>query len=154
MPLELTEVEDSQPFAGILGTTTELKVLEYLISLPSFTFNISELGRAADVSRPIAQRVVETFSKWGILKIASRNGGVNLYRLNADSPHVLAMQRFVYATNDLVFDLGRFLTSQIIVEGQSVSTSVLDIVPETIDLSQVLPIEFDTPAFFPIVAGR
>lgn len=150
MPVELTEAENNHPFAGILGNTTELKVLEYLLSLPSFTFNISELGRAAIVSRPIAQKVIEVFTKWGILKVVSQHSGVNLYQLNEDSAHVQAMQRFVFATNDLVFDLAGHLSGQVSVEEQASFTSVLDLNLPEADESRSIFVEFD-PSDAPLV---
>jgi len=83
-----------RPFEGILGNTSELRLLEYLISLPKLDFNISELSRVSDVSRPPVDKVIKKFANWGIVQVLPRRGNMTFYKLDEESPIVAALTDF------------------------------------------------------------
>ncbi|MCK4367546.1 MAG: hypothetical protein KAW84_06320 [Thermoplasmata archaeon] len=89
------ENEDfEKPFEGILGTSSEVELLEYLLSCPDFTFNITELAKISEVpSRRTCNDIVKRFLKWGILVKTDQVGNIKLYRLNKDSEIVQTMYR-------------------------------------------------------------
>jgi len=83
-----------RPFQGVLGNTSELRVLEHLISLPRFDFNITELARAARLSRPAADKVVKNFTEWGIVTALQKRGNMTFYKLDEGSPLVTTFLAF------------------------------------------------------------
>lgn len=103
--------EAGAPFGGVLGRTVELAVFDFLLGFPTKEFNVSDLAREAEISRPSARQVLRKFLEWGILEESSRRGSVEYYRLKEGSLHVEAMQSFVGATNEVMFGLSRTLLS-------------------------------------------
>lgn len=77
----------SSPFEGVLGNTSELRMLEYLLPLEGIDFNITELAEEIGVSRVTVTRIVKKFVELGVLnsKKASR---ITYYGINPDSPIV------------------------------------------------------------------
>lgn len=80
-----------KPFEGILGNSTELRLLEYLMPLAGIEFNITELAEETGVSRPTITRIVKNFVKQGIL--FARAGQIVQYSTNPDSPIVKTMEQ-------------------------------------------------------------
>lgn len=76
-----------QPFDGVLGNSSELRLLEFLLPLHDVEFNISELADEVTVSRVTITRVVKKFVEKDILK-TRRVAPVNYYSLNYASPIV------------------------------------------------------------------
>ncbi len=76
-----------QPFDGVLGNSSELRLLEFLLPLHDVEFNISELADEVTVSRVTITRVIKKFVEKDILK-TRRVAPVNYYSLNYASPIV------------------------------------------------------------------
>jgi DNA-binding IclR family transcriptional regulator len=72
----------------VFGAHPDVRVLEFLAQHPEFDYNLSELARNADVSRPTAYKVVARLTKRGILARTRRVGASWFYRLNPASPLV------------------------------------------------------------------
>ena len=90
-----------KPFEGILGNSCELQVIDYLLALPNFDFNISELSRKMGVSRSSIDRIVKKFLRWNILKITVKRGNVIFYQINKNSVIV----REMYNLNNGIIDI-------------------------------------------------
>ena len=90
----MDEDRGEKPFEGILGNNCELRLLEYLLSLPNFDFNITELSRVSGVSRPRTNEVVKNFLEWKIIREKVKRGNMRFYELNKESPLVDAMYYF------------------------------------------------------------
>jgi DNA-binding transcriptional regulator GbsR (MarR family) len=80
------------PFEGLLGDTSELRTIQFLLPVSGMRFNISELARETRISRQTMIRVVAKLTKWNVLKIAGRHGGANYYALNQDSGFIKAFE--------------------------------------------------------------
>jgi DNA-binding IscR family transcriptional regulator len=80
------------PFEGLLGDTSELRTIQFLLPAIGMRFNISELARGTRISRQTMIRVVAKLTKWNVLKIAGRHGGANYYALNQDSGFIKAFE--------------------------------------------------------------
>jgi hypothetical protein len=119
MAVEVDESDFSRPFAAILGDTSELKILERLLAMPGFTFNLTELAKEGIVSRPIAQKIIEKFLRWQIVAIVEEHGQRRTYRLSKDSAHVRSLYDFTFATNDMVFGLSQQMNESVSVSGSS-----------------------------------
>lgn len=90
-----------KPFEGILGNSCELQVIDYLLALPNFDFNISELSRKMGVSRSSIDRIVKKFLRWDILKKTGKRGNVIFYQINKNSEIV----RVMYNLNNGIIDI-------------------------------------------------
>jgi len=83
---ELTQPEpdvQGRPFKGVLGDTSELRIIEHLLA-SSCDFNISELARATQVSRPTVHKAVRKLLECGVLQVHSTRGNMRFYGLNED----------------------------------------------------------------------
>jgi|HubBroStandDraft_1064217.scaffolds.fasta_scaffold02868_7 hypothetical protein len=119
------------PFGGILGQSSELKVLDFVLGFPTKDFNVSELAREADLSRPSARSVLYKLLDWGILEGAGVRAGSRYFKLNETSDHVASLREFLQATNELIVGKLGFLTTaqepELVSAGVS---SLLDYLPE------------------------
>lgn len=77
-----------KPFDGLLGDTKELQILDFLLQMESFSFNITELERDAGVSRPTATRIIRMFKEYGLVKIERTEGRTAYYKIDSESPFV------------------------------------------------------------------
>jgi DNA-binding transcriptional regulator GbsR (MarR family) len=82
----------SAPFEKIFGDTSELRVIQFLLPMNGFEFNISDMARGADVSRQALNNVVKKLLKWNVLKITSKHGNANYYALNKNSGFIEAFE--------------------------------------------------------------
>jgi DNA-binding transcriptional regulator GbsR (MarR family) len=80
------------PFEGLFGDTRELRVIQFLLPSKGLEFNISELARATDVSRPTVKRIAKKFVQWNILKITNKHGNANYYTLDENSGFIEAFE--------------------------------------------------------------
>jgi len=71
----------THPFRGVLGDTSELRIIEQLMSSAS-DFNISELARVTQVSRPTVHKAVRKLLESGVLEVHSTRGNMKFYGLN------------------------------------------------------------------------
>lgn len=83
----------SNPFEGLLGNNSELRMLEYLLPLDGIDFNITELAEEVGVSRVTATRVAKKFAEWDVLNSTARSG-VTYYSINPESPIVKNIIQF------------------------------------------------------------
>jgi DNA-binding transcriptional regulator GbsR (MarR family) len=82
----------SEPFEKIFGDTSELRVIESLLPNKNRDFNITELAEESDISRQAAIPVVKKFLQWNLLKIDSKRGNANYYKVNEDSDFIKAFR--------------------------------------------------------------
>ena len=136
----MKETNDTEkPFEGILGTSSEVELLEYLMSCPDFSFNISELARISEVpSRRTCGEIVKRFLKWEILTKVGQVANIKQYRLNTDSELVQAMYRF----NDVL--ISTIMEKELGIASEDHVPSVDVYVPEHVVPIDVLPTEFTT----------
>ena len=73
------------PFEKIFGDTSELRVIQFLMPMKDYEFNISDLARGSGVSRQVLNSVVRKLLKWHVLKIVSKHSNANYYALDKDS---------------------------------------------------------------------
>lgn len=101
----------ARPFEGVLGDTTELKVIQFLLPLSDLEFNISEISRSIGVSRQTLVPVIKKLTKWNVLKIVSIHGNAKYYAMNKDSGFINAFENL----NNCVIEqmLGEDTSSQI-----------------------------------------
>ena len=82
----LTELEgetQSQPFKGVLGDTSELRIIEQLLSSAS-DLNITELSKVTRVSRPTVHKAVRKLLECGVIEVHATRGNMRFYGLSED----------------------------------------------------------------------
>lgn len=82
----------AEPFEKIFGDTSELRVIESLLPNKDRDFNITEIADESDISRQAAIPVVKKFLEWNLLKIDSKRGNANYYKVNEDSDFIKAFR--------------------------------------------------------------
>lgn len=82
----------AEPFEKIFGDTSELRVIESLLPNKNRDFNITEIAEESDISRQAAIPVVKKFLQWNLLKIDSKRGNANYYKVNEDSDFIKAFR--------------------------------------------------------------
>jgi DNA-binding transcriptional ArsR family regulator len=100
------------PFQGLLGDSTEVRVLRALLADPWHDFMKLELAKDAGVTRPSLDRVWKTFLQHGLVFEVRKLGRIRTYRLNAENPLVKDLQRFVKT-------LGRGVSDQALAKERS-----------------------------------
>jgi hypothetical protein len=85
-----------EPFERLLGDTSELRILHYLLPLNGSEFNMTEIAIGAGISRQTAIRMVNKFMKWGILKITCKRGNAYYYALREDAVFIEVLESLNY----------------------------------------------------------
>jgi DNA-binding transcriptional ArsR family regulator len=80
------------PFAGLLGNTSELKAIQFLLPLHGLEFNISEISRNVGVTRQTLEPAIKKLTKWNVLKVVSKHGNAKYYAMNEDSGFIEAFE--------------------------------------------------------------
>lgn len=80
------------PFAGLLGNTSELKAIQFLLPLRGLEFNISEISRNVGITRQTLEPAIKRLTKWNVLKVVSKHGNANYYAMNEDSGFIEAFE--------------------------------------------------------------
>lgn len=88
--------DETPPFEYLLGETSELRLIEKLLSMPAFEFSITELAQTAGLSRLSTYRALRKFEEWALVSPLSR-GKRTRYQLNSESRIVHAFYDFNHA---------------------------------------------------------
>ena len=82
----------AQPFKGVLGDTSELRIIERLLSSTD-DLNITELSKAAQISRPTVHKAVRKLLECGVIEVHATRGNMRFYGLseNWEIGNVLTM---------------------------------------------------------------
>lgn len=80
------------PFEKVFGDTSELRVIQFLLPMSDYEFNISDLARGSGVSRQALNSVVRKLLKWHVLKIVGKRSNANYYALDKDSGFIQALE--------------------------------------------------------------
>jgi hypothetical protein len=100
----------AEPFEKLFGDTSELRVIESLLPKKNRDFNITEMAEESDISRQATIPVVKKFLQWNLLKIDSKHGNANYYKINEDSDFIKAFREI---NNSIITHiLGEELPSQ------------------------------------------
>lgn len=57
----------SKPFEGILGDTTELRIIEFMLPLEHLAFDINDISRILEINKKEVKRAIKNLNKWKIL---------------------------------------------------------------------------------------
>lgn len=82
----------AEPFEKLFGDTSELRIIESLVSKKGYDFNVTEIAEESDISRQAAIPVIKKFLEWGLIKLDSKRGNANYYMVNEDSDYIKAFK--------------------------------------------------------------
>ena len=111
-------VEMTNPFEGVLGNSSELRMLELLLPMHGVEFNVSELAEEVKVSRVTVTKVVKKFVEWDMLR-TRRISNVTLYSINENSPIVKSIVQFNNRLiehmlgEETLFEIGDYLAHRV-----------------------------------------
>lgn len=80
------------PFEKVFGDTSELRLIQFLLPMKDYEFNISDLARGSGVSRQALNNVVRKLLKWHVLKVVSKHSNANYYAFDKDSGFLRAFE--------------------------------------------------------------
>jgi hypothetical protein len=83
-------------FIDFIGSTTEIKIIDFLIENQGFEYNQSEISECAGISRTLVNQKLPEMIYNGIIKVAGTRGNAKLYQL-ADTPFVKKLISVAFA---------------------------------------------------------
>jgi len=73
------------PFDGIIGSTKELEILQFMISEPNDFYDITDLSLIMGMHRDTVSRIMNKFESQNMVEFRPGRGRSKCYRLNGDS---------------------------------------------------------------------
>ena len=90
-------------FARVLGDSPKVKLWEFLIIGRNFEYNISDIAKGSDISRPTCHSELKDLLAKGIVIRGKKYKGKQLYKLNLDSAiaksMIKAFKTMIYKIN-------------------------------------------------------
>lgn len=78
-------------FTKAIGSTPQIKVLEFLIEGRELDYSISDIAEGAGIGRTTLFRIWDNSIELGIVKHTRNIGNAKLYKLNLSNPFVKKM---------------------------------------------------------------
>lgn len=75
-------------FEGLMGNTSNLRVIAYLLPFTNAIFNEKDLIEEVGVSKPTMIKVIRKLAEFEIITKAEQKGSSIYYRVNRDSPFI------------------------------------------------------------------
>ncbi len=80
--------------ADVFESGEMIRTVDFLLDDPGRAYNKSELAEGAGVSRPTLYKLLPRLEELGIVALAGNDEGVDLYKLDTDSPLVKSLVTF------------------------------------------------------------
>lgn len=80
-----------QPFLGVFGSTSELRVAQHFLATRSIHFTQKQVADATGLARQTVAQVLEKLAGWQLLATEQLGGRERLYYLNARAPLTFAL---------------------------------------------------------------
>jgi DNA-binding transcriptional ArsR family regulator len=75
-------------FEGLLGNTSNLRAIAYLLSFPNAIINEKDLMEEVGVSKPAITKVIRKLAEFELIAKVEQKGNDTYYRVNRASPFV------------------------------------------------------------------
>ncbi len=82
-----------EPFEGVLGKSTNVRMLDFLIAHPFDSYSVKELSEFSEISRTAVYEILPEFLRFGILKEVRKIGGITMYQTNLESEVIKSIIR-------------------------------------------------------------
>ena len=81
-------------FKDIFGNSPQTKILDFLADHPNYDYNISDISKNSEVSRPTVYKIVEILLKKKLIIKTRESGNSSLYKLNMENKLVQVILKF------------------------------------------------------------
>ena len=81
-------------FKGIFGNGPQTKILDFLADHPNYDYNVSDISKNSDVSRPTVYKIIEILLKKKLIIKTRESGSSSLYKLNMENKLVQVILKF------------------------------------------------------------
>ena len=81
-------------FKDIFGNSSQTKILDFLADHPSYDYNISDISKYSEVSRPTVYKIIEILLKKKLIVKTRESGNSSLYQLNMENKLVQVILKF------------------------------------------------------------
>ena len=81
-------------FKDIFGDGPQTKILDFLADHPNYDYNVSDISKNSEVSRPTVYKIVEILLKKKLIVKTRESGNSSLYKLNIENKLVQVILKF------------------------------------------------------------
>jgi DNA-binding transcriptional ArsR family regulator len=81
-------------FKDIFGNSPQTKILDFLADHPNYDYNVSDISKNSDVSRPTVYKIIEILLKKKLIVKTRESGNSSLYKLNMENKLVQVILKF------------------------------------------------------------
>ena len=81
-------------FKDVFGNSPQTKILDFLANHPNYDYNVSDISKNSDVSRPTVYKIIEILLKKKLIVKTRESGNSSLYKLNMDNKLVQVILKF------------------------------------------------------------
>ena len=81
-------------FKEIFGTSPQTKILDFLADHPNYDYNVSDISKHSEVSRPTVYKIIEILLKRKLIIKTRESGNSSLYQLNIENKLVKVILKF------------------------------------------------------------
>ena len=92
-------------FKDIFGDNPQTKILDFLADHPNYDYNISEIAKQSEVSRPTVYKVLDLLQKRKLIIKTRETGNSSLYKLNLKNNLIQLMLKFDFEIATMVAEI-------------------------------------------------
>lgn len=92
-------------FKDIFGENPHAKILDFLADHTRYDYNLSDIAKFSEVSRPTVYRVIERLLKKKLVVKTRDIGNSPMYKLNTDSKLVQKILKFDFEIGKMIAEL-------------------------------------------------
>jgi len=81
-------------FKEIFGNSPQTKILDFLANHPNYDYNVSDISKHSEVSRPTVYKIIEILLKKKLIIKTRESGNSSLYQLNMENKLVKVILKF------------------------------------------------------------
>ena len=81
-------------FKDIFGDSPQTKILDFLADHPNYDYNVSDIAKQSEVSRPTVYKVLDLLQEKKLIIKTRESGNSSLYKLNLKNGLVRLMLKF------------------------------------------------------------
>jgi len=81
-------------FKEIFGNSPQTKILDFLADHPNYDYNVSDISKHSEVSRPTVYKIIEILLKKNLIVKTRESGNSSLYQLNIKNKLVQVILKF------------------------------------------------------------
>ena len=81
-------------FKDIFGNSSQTKILDFLANHPNYDYNVSDISKNSDVSRPTVYKIIGILLEKKLIVKTRESGNSSLYQLNMENKLVKVILKF------------------------------------------------------------